>query len=378
MIVGNGNNYYVVLKDPSGNVLAIISDFFSLDYTRIVNNVGQLDLELPVNRYIGLIQPYSTLEVWRSAGGGITSMYLDTETIWVILSMALKLDDSGQLVLHLTALDANDILNTHYVVYYASTAQTSKTGVAGDLMKAVVTENVSASASDYASSTTRGLPSTLFTVQANLGDGASISMGFSWRKVLTVLQDMAAASTTAGTYMAFDMVADGYNHLEFRTYSGMRGTDHRLTSNNPIILDPYTGNLAATSLTFDYTNEATFVYAAGQGVDAARTVATSSNAARLLVSPFSRRELFQDARQATDATQVQDAADAALRDNRGLVTYESKIIETPTNRYGIEYKFGDILPCQFLNQFIDCMLTKVHVAVAGGQETIDVGLQSLS
>jgi hypothetical protein len=45
-------------------------------------------------------------------------------------------------------------------------------------------------------------------------------MSFSWRKVLSVLQDMAAASTTAGTYMAFDIVADGYNHLEFRTYSG--------------------------------------------------------------------------------------------------------------------------------------------------------------
>jgi hypothetical protein len=47
-------------------------------------------------------------------------------------------------------------------------------------------------------------------------------MSFSWRKVLTVLQDMAAASTTAGTYMAFDMVADGYNHLEFRTLFGAK------------------------------------------------------------------------------------------------------------------------------------------------------------
>jgi hypothetical protein len=380
MIVGNGNNYYVVLKDPSGNVLAIISDFFSLDYTRIVNNVGQLDLELPVNRYIGLIQPYSTLEVWRSAGGGITSMYLDTETIWIILSMALKLDDSGQLVLHLTALDANDILNTRYVVYYASTAQTSKTGVAGDLMKAVVTENVSASASDYASSTYQGITFHAVHRPGQFRRRGFISMSFSWRKVLTVLQDMAAASTTAGTYMAFDMVADGYNHLEFRTYSGMqRGNDHRLTSNNPIILDPYTGNLAATSLTFRLHQRGYFCLC-GRAGDRCQPDGrgTSSNAARLAISPLSRAELFQDARQATDATQVQDAADAALRDNRGLVTYESKIIETPTNRYGIEYKFGDTLPCQFLNQLVDCMLTKVHVSVAGGQETIDVGLQSLN
>jgi hypothetical protein len=58
MIVNNGNNYYLVLKDSSGNVLAIISDFFSLEYTRIVNNVGQLDLTALAVSYAYLIQPY--------------------------------------------------------------------------------------------------------------------------------------------------------------------------------------------------------------------------------------------------------------------------------------------------------------------------------
>jgi hypothetical protein len=52
MILNNGNNYYLILKDGSGNVLAIIPDFFSLEYTRIVNNVGQLDLMLAVWRAI--------------------------------------------------------------------------------------------------------------------------------------------------------------------------------------------------------------------------------------------------------------------------------------------------------------------------------------
>lgn len=377
MILNNGNNYYVVLKDVNGNALAIIPDFFSLEYTRIVNNVGQLDLRLAVS-YTSLFQPYYTLEVWRSAGGGVTSMYLDTETIWIITSIQLALDENGQLILHTVAQDANRLLDRRIVAYYASTAQTSKTGIAGDIMKEVVTENISSTANDYTTTaTTRGLSATLFSVAANQADGASISMSFSWRKVLSVLQDFAAASTTAGIYMAFDIYADGYNHLEFRTYAGQRGTDHRLTTNNPIILDPYAGNLSSTSLTYDYTDETTFVYAAGQGTDSSRTVATSPNATRLTVSPFARNEFFQDARQATNSTQVQDAADAALRDNRGLVTYESKIIETASNRYGIEYKFGDILPCQFLNQLVDCMLTKVHVSVSGALETIDVGLQSL-
>lgn len=375
MILGNGNNYYLVLKDPTGAVLAIIPDFYSLEYSRIVNNVGQLDVQLPMS-YLNLVSSYTTLEVWRSAGGGVTAMYLDTEAVWIVIRLEIKLDDSGQLILQATAQDANRLLDRHYVAYYASSSQTSKTGLAGDVMKEIVTENISSSANDYSGTATdRGISSSFFTVQSNLGDGASVSISFSWRKVLAVLQDIANASTTAGTYMAFDVVSDGFGNLQFRTYQDQRGTDHR--TNNPIILDPYAGNLANTSLVFDYTDEATFVYAAGQGQDSSRTIATASNPARIAVSPFARNEYFQDARQATNLTQTQDAADAALRDNRGMVTYDSKIIETASNRYGIDYKFGDILPCQFLNLLINCMLTKVHVTVANGLETIDVGLQSL-
>jgi hypothetical protein len=387
MITQTGNSYYLDLKDPFGNLVDTIEVFFSLDYSRSVNNIGQLELRLPISS-LSLIQPYYLLEVWRTAGGGATSPYLDMEALWVILSLAIKLDDDGQLYLEVIALDANMILASRYVAYYANSAggQTSKTGFAGDLMKAVVAENVSSTANDYTGIANvasglipaRGIPASLYAVQLTLADGASISMSFSWRQVLAVFQDMADASNTAGIYIAFDTITDGFGHLEFRTYANQRGNDHRLSSNNPIILDPYSGNLAETSLTYDYTKEATFVYAAGQGTDAARTMATSADTTRLAQSPFARRELFQDARQATSAGQVQDAADAALRGNRGQVIYDSKIIETASNRYGIEYKFGDILPCSILNQSVDCRLDKVHVSVAGGVETIDVGLQSVS
>jgi hypothetical protein len=383
----NGNTYYVELKDPYANAVDTIEKFFSLDYARSVNNIGQLELRLPIS-FLFLIQPYFLLEVWRTAGGGITPPYLDMEALWIILSLAVKLDADGQLYLEVIALDANMILASRYVAYYTNSAggQTSKTGFAGDLMKAVIAENVAPTANDYTGTANvasggipaRGIPASLYAVQVNLADGSSISMSFSWRQVLAVFQDMADASNTAGIYIAFDTVTDGFGHLEFRTYANQRGNDHRMSTNNPIILDPYAGNLAETSLTYDYTKEATFVYAAGQGTDSARTVATSADTIRLAQSPFARRELFQDARQAANSTQVQDAADAALRGNRGQVTYDSKIIETPSNRYGIEYKFGDILPCQLLNQSVDCRLDKVHVSVSGGQETIDVRMQSVT
>lgn len=379
MLTQRGNTCYINLKDGYGNLIYPFTTFFSLDYNRIINNVGKLDLQLPVS-YFDLIQPYYILEVWRNAGGGSTSMYLDMDTAWIIVSYGIYLDENGQLYLGITALDANMILSSpgKIVAYYANSAQTSKTGAAGDLMKAVVSENVAAAASDMNGASGRGLPSSIFSVQANLGDGASVSMAFSYRAVLAVLQDIVNASTTAGTYMAFDVVSDGLGHLEFRTYANQRGVDHRLTGTSPIIVDPSVGNLGGTSLVFDYANEATYVYAAGQGTDSSRTIATSLNDTRLAMSPFARREIFVDARQATTTAQVQDQADAALRSNRGITTFDSVIIENASTSYGLQYRFGDILTAQLYGQSVDCRLDKVHVSVANGIETVDVKLQSVS
>jgi hypothetical protein len=375
----NGNNYYLNLNSPVGVRLAVIDDFFSLDYARSVNNVGQLQLIVPVENYLPLISEYCQLEVWRTAGSGVSSPYLDMETLWIIVAYRVVLGANGELQLEITAKDAMLLLESRCVAYFTASSQTVKSGLAGNLMKAVVRENVASTANDYTgTATTRGLSSSLFTVQADLGDGASIDMQFAWRNVLSVLQDMANASMTAGTYLAFDVVYDGFGHLEFRTYAGQRGADHRFTSNNWIILDPYAGNLADTSLSYDYTDEATFIYCAGQREQADRVVATSSNATRMAVSPFSRRELFQDARQSDTSAQVQDQADAALWDGRGKVVFDGKVIETPYTRYGIEYKLGDILPGPFLNRTVDCRLDKVHVSVANALETIDVRLQSVT
>jgi hypothetical protein len=286
MLTQRGNTYNIYLKDGFGNLVDIFTHFFSFDYNRSINNVGKFELRLPISKF-HFIQPYFILEVWRNAGGGVTSMYLDTETVWIIVSYGIYLDDNGELYVGVTALDANMILASRYVAYYANSAggQTSKTGFAGDLMKAVIAENVASTANDYTGTANvasggipaRGIPASLYAVQVNLADGSSISMSFSWRQVLAVFQDMADASNTAGIYIAFDTVTDGFGHLEFRTYANQRGNDHRMSTNNPIILDPYAGNLAETSLTYDYTKEATFVYAAGQGTDSARTVATSAD-----------------------------------------------------------------------------------------------------
>lgn len=380
----NGNNYYLNLKDPFGTLLTECNNFIKLDYARSINNVGALTALLPIS-FFPYVRDYSTLEVWRTAAPG-AAFYLDLETIWIIVSYRIYLTDKGELLLEVKAVDGLALLLWRYVMYFAGSAQASKSGLTGDQIKAVVRENVASTADDFTGTATtnwlglglaRGIPASVFTVQADKGDGASVALDFSWRNVLDVLQSFAAASNTAGTYMAFDVVSNGSGTYEFRTYAGQRGSDHRIGSLQPVVIDPALGNSSSSSLTYDYSAENNAIYCAGQGEGSQRTVKTAGDATRLGVSPFSRREYFQDARQSNLDTQIQNEANGTLRSNRGKVTFDNQVIQTAGTRYGIEYNFGDILPCKFQGRSIDCRLEKINVTVEMSRETILARLQSV-
>jgi hypothetical protein len=86
---------------------------------------------------------------------------------------------------------------------------------------------------------------------------------------------MAELSYNAGSYIAFDMINDSPGHLQFTTFPGKRGSDRRWKVGGllpPVILDPLAGNLSGASLTYDWSDFASYVYAAGQGQETARLV----------------------------------------------------------------------------------------------------------
>lgn len=372
----NGNNYYLNLNNPFGSRIATIDKFIKLDYARSVNNIGALTAIIPI-WFFPLVKEYSTLEVWRTAAPG-TSFYLDLETIWIIVSYRVYLTEKGELLLEIKAVDTMALLFWRYVVYFAGSAQSSKTGLAGNVIKAVARENVSSAANDFTgTNTTRGLASSVFSVAADLGDGTTIALDFAWRNVLDVLQNMADMTTNAGFYLAFDVVANPFGILEFRTYANQRGSDHRLTSQNPVIIDPTAGNATQTSLDYSFENESNYIYCAGQGENALRNVKTAFDLTRINAGLFARREYFQDARQSALDTQIQNQANAMLRAGRGLTIFDNQIIQTGTNRLGIEYNYGDIIPAQFQGRSGDFRLDKINVTVENSKETILTRLQSV-
>jgi hypothetical protein len=377
----NGNNYYLNLNSPTGQRLTVLNNFTRLNYARAEKQLGKLSVTVPLSYWI-LISEYCQLEVWRSPIG-IASPRLELDTLWFIVYYHPYVDETGQYLLEIQAVDSLLLLAERTVAYFSGTSQTSKNGFAGDMVKAIATENIGAAANDYTGTANtgafpRGIPANYFTIEPNKNDGASVALSFAWRNCLEAMNDIADASATAGIYLSFDVVYDGFGNLQLRTYAGQRGNDHTLSGPNPIILDQNAGNLGATQVEYDFTNEVNFVYCGGQDTGIDRAIATSSNQSRFTLSPFSRREIFTDARQSDTVAQVQDSADADLRAGKGHIIFTSQIIENPSNRYGIEYNFGDIFPCQFLNRTTNCRLDKIEVNLEGAVETIRVNLTSVA
>lgn len=100
------------------------------------------------------------------------------------------------------------------------------------------------------------------------------------------------------------------------------------------------GTLAETSSTFDAAT-GNFVYVAGQGVGAARTIVEVNNAQS--ITDWGRVEQFQDRRDTNDATQLASAGTETLARavTPPVVTFEP--VDSPVQQFPRDWSVGDIV-----------------------------------
>jgi ReqiPepy6 Gp37-like protein len=370
-------SYSCYLSDAFGTRLADASNFLALEYSRVVNNVSTLKLTLPGNfptQYI--INPDGRIEVWRKLDSG--REYLDTDTIWLIKKVTQKIDASGLQTIVVEADTPLCVLKEpgRFVNYAAGTSQATYAATAADnAIKQIARENIGTSATG-----TRNI-SSLISIDPDLGLGASVAKSFAWRDCLKTMQEFADASTTAGTYVAFDIVADSPTSLVFRTFTGQRGVDHRFPNGiNPVLVSPELGNFGEVHFSQDYRDEITYALAGGKGEGGARLTASAQDLTRQGVSPFGLREYFKDATQYDTTTGLSAEADATLRNGRVKTIFQGRLIDMPDSRYGVDWAWGDYVTAQAFGQLIDCRIEAISVSVkpGAGYERIDAWLRSNS
>ena len=363
-------SYSCYLNDPFGIRLADASYFLSLKYSRVVNDVGVLTLTLPGDFNQNLIRvPDGRIEVWRRLPGS-SREYLDAETIWLIKKMDNDKDDDGRETIIIEADTPLCLLREpgRFVNYDADdTDNTSVTNAAADdAIKVVARRNIGVNAGAG-----RNL-SAYISVAPNMALGGVISKSYAWRDCLKVMQEMANASTQAGVYVAFDIVAPTPDALEFRTYVQQRGVDHRFPAGqNPILIGPDFGNMGACHLSRDWRQEITYALAGGRGEGANRLTGEAQDDVRIGASPFGLREKFVNATQYTTTTGLAAEAEAVVRQGRPRTLFKGKLLDTPDTRYGVHWAWGDFVTVQAFGLSFDARIDAVTVSVTPGKETIE-------
>lgn len=357
---------FVRYRDPTGTPeIATFREFVRVEWSRKENEVGVLDIDLPPIYDLSLFKLDGRLEIWREVAG---RLFLEGETIFLLRDWQ-HATQSGQKTLHLKGFDANYLLGydgVGRIVPYNDLAYVEKVGHCDDLMKAIVRENMGSLALD----TTRDL-STYLSVQVDRGLAASSHKAFAQRDLLGIFQELAAESFQRGTYLVFDIVYTGAAMLEFRTYTGQRGNDHRRTADQPVIINTASKSLEDPVLDFDHSQEVSYVYAGGQSVGDIRAIYPLGDDNRIGMSPFARREQFVDASQTQDADQLETEARTALQAGRPRKVLTGRIVDTDQLLYGLHYGFGDVVVAEYDGYSFDAHLDTIHGVYENGVVTMD-------
>lgn len=332
------------LADNSGNHLIEIANYARYSY--VLNcapgNVGVLELELPRSFNTAFLMRDGRIGPWRSING--RPPYHDNGAVYLIETIRYRSTST-----FVRAVHATSIMDRRIIAYAAGSSYSQKSAAAADdQIKTFWAENAGASivSADRDGAETQADISAYVSTQANLGLGASIAKAAARRKLLNVARELAEASTTAGTYLTFEIIAPTETTLELRTYATQRGVDRRASSSSPVILREQAGVLENATLEIDWRNEKTFVVAGGQGEATERLIATALDTTRMVVSPFGRNETFLDMSNVGDLTSLQDDADSGLRNARPVVTFQGDLIETPALTRGIQFDLGDMLTAE--------------------------------
>lgn len=371
--------YQVLLYDAWGTRVAVLDAVETLTYTLTANATGALSLTIPADSVPDqYLVGDARLEVWRRPDGG--GWANDGNTIWLIEKAVRGISQRDGRYRKIAAVSAMDLLSRRCVMYYDGNAATSKTGPVDNVMRAVFRENLGSSADSSpiysaGSSPSRNWSSTI-TVGADASLGPSVSKSFTWRNVLTVMQELARDAANSNAPVYFDIVSLSPGQMEFRTYARVRGVD-LTTAGSSVVISAERGSLGGTiELATDWADSATWVVAGGQGQGVARSLNHTFDFARAAATPWGVREVFVDQTALTSSASLLAEASAELRRRRPTRTITGSLLSVPGAIYGVDWSWGDLLKVEFERESFTARVDSVTVTLDNGEETIKAAIKA--
>jgi len=360
--------YEVWIADQFGDRIAVLDAFESLQWARQTNGIGQFAIRFDTDKFDinALWGVDRRIEIWRRPENGPRSL----EMIGFLRYRKRETQVAGGKYITIGGPDQVDLLRRRIVAADAGSAGAEKTAEADDMMKEYVYEALGGGAGAGRNITALG-----FSIQADLTAAPSIDKAAARRNLLKTLQEIAKTSYYQGTPLYFDVITATTTTFEFRTYTNQRGQDRTTSGTNPVTLSAEHGTLQNPVLTEDWRSEATFVYAAGQGIKAARVVQTVEDTARTASSIFNRQEALFDGKDYEAAVALNDAGENYLRSLRPRRSFKAQIVNTTGNRMGKDWYFGDKVTAVYEKEQFDALIEAISATVTSDGETIDARIE---
>ncbi len=356
-------DYELYVADPLGNRLGTLARFERLDWTRVVNDVGTLTLQFGEEqtdwRLFGVDR---RVEVWRVLPGGVSRLV----RVYFLRYIRRQTDAQGRTTIILQGRDANDLLRRRIIDADAGDSNALKTLHADSLIKAYFDHELGSDASDGRDMTAFGL-----TREENLDIADTITMDAARRNLLMVCQDVCDAAAAQGQRLYFDIVSPTPATLRLQTFVGRRGADRRRTQRPFSLL---AGMLAQAAVERDWTEEANYIYAAGQGGGEAREIVEVYDELALRASPWARCEHLADGRMNSTTEGLSDYGYRALQERKAKVRFEAWLTDAPGSRFQLDWDFGDLVTAEYADEVFDAEVRAVHGIVSAGEETIEARL----
>lgn len=368
----NAAEFQIEWLTPNNTRIAYLSDVGPFSYTKALNADGDFSIALPPSVKLRDLAKDQLIRISRRPPGGVLAL----DFAGILRDWSSVQTESGY-SRSVSGPGVGWVLSGRVVAYPAGHAQANQTDQADDLMRAIVRYNLGSSATTAnGRKATASITSTLFGVQADVGLGPSLSMGFSYSNVADVLRKISDAARTAGTPVYWELVPAG-SAFEFRVNVGQLGQN--LTSGqNALTFGPELGNFRGGRLDFLSRDETNYSYALGQGEKDLRNVQVSEDTTRADASPWSLREAaFEDTRLDTAAALL-DLADAQTMAGRPLWALGGELVSTRDTQYQRDWKLGDLVNVTFDGLQSQALVRAVTVAVDGsGRETVTGAIEMI-
>jgi hypothetical protein len=375
--------YQVRLKDQAGVLVAVITDWYSLEYSKRVNAAGNYSLVLDGGDAVrDLFELDGQVEVWRSdlAASPAIDWYVDFEGFHRTQTRSTNEENRSQFVS--SGAGYTDLLRRRAIAYRKGTAQADKSGVGETVIKEYVNENAGPGAILAPRLISGVFPG--FTLQGDLAQGLTWTGERALRNLLEVAQEIARI-----TDIDFQVIGIGPALYEFRARSEPLGDDRttigvdpttgfNAAGNPPVVFSLEFGNMLVPVYRDNRSTEVTRVILSGQGSEDDRTFSIFTTSGAVSASPWNAVESVHDSSDETEETARIAIGTGLLEKLKRRETLTWQFSQTPGTLLGRDYFFGDQVTGRYQDIERNLQIVGLDIRVIEGIEDITVQLSDVT